>query len=266
MTKKQEPTTDLDAVKRPDIEALGETPTRDYVLWLEERLELLQNELEAKPGAQSRGIFWIDLFGTVPHPYMDDIRLQVKGNFTQRSDVDALQATRIAFNGLRAIKGEFNLVPWITPPPPANGKRKPERKAAPDAQAQDKEPEPEPSGRKRKRRTDDTPSQTKTPEPIGDEEWYQVKSLDLGQTMDKTQKVLHVRCGRWHKHGVSAYLDSANIPEGVLTMIENGDWTVEDQPVQGDELTEDFPDMKYALVATEGEFRKVVGFAEAPPQ
>ena len=87
--------------------------------------------------------------------------------------------------------------------------------------------------------------------------------MDLSK--DKTQKYLRVRLvvKRWATHGLPAYLDSSNIPDDVVRSIEDSEWSVEDQAVAGKELTDDFPDMLYALVGADED--KIVGFAATKP-
>lgn len=269
MTKKNGESQDvgLDPVTRPEISELAE-PLKEYLLWLEERCSLLETELEAAPGAEARGIFWIDLFGTVPHPYNPEIKLKIKGNLTQRSDVDSLQAARLAINSVKAIRGEFNMYPWQPQATPTNGKQQPQQtQQTPDPVG---EPEEQPAGRQRSKRqskrSDPQPSRTKTEEPIGDEKWYKVKSLILSWNQDHDNKLVLVKCGKWHKHGVVAYLDSSNMPEDVVTSIESGAWSTDDMPIEGKELSEDFSDMQFALIAKDDKKVKVVGFSNHMPE
>ena len=223
-------------------------------------------------------IFWIDLFGTVPHPYNPDLHLQIKGNATQRSNVSMLNAAKLAFNSLRAIRAEFNMHPWLPQAVPTNGQRKAPQAATSKQQEPVGEPvgEQTPAGRTRQQapaeqaatgrtRSDPQPSETKTEQPIGNEEWFEVKKLTLTWDLGNTFKLVRVKCGRWVKHGVPAYLDSSNMPIDVVKMIEKGQWTTDQPPIEGSELANNFRDMQYVLVTkdADGKNVKAVGFKES---
>ena len=111
--KVEVPTIEIEAVKRPLTSKIAEAGSDifKYIEWLEERQILLQDELKASPGAEARGICWIDLFGYAKGD--GEARYKVKANLTQRSDVSAEHAFRSAFNALKTIKGEFHMHPYI---------------------------------------------------------------------------------------------------------------------------------------------------------
>lgn len=63
---------------------------REYAESIEKRVAELKSALEAKPGAEARGIAWCDVYGKKVLP---DNRYQtIKISVTARSDVDALDA------------------------------------------------------------------------------------------------------------------------------------------------------------------------------
>ena len=248
-TKKKEeapaeeaPEMDDSAITRPADETLlgaGEG-IFEYVQWLEARNGLLTDELEAKPGAQSRGIFWIDLFGYARDP--EGAQHQVKGNFTQRSDVDGLHATQLAFSALRFIKGTFKMVPYIPSlvVQPTNGGSR--RKPAEQPDELEQQPEGQPEGHRRRRTSNgETKTETGTQEAIGGEQWMKVESMEVVHSLDKSQKYVRVKLGKWKKFGLPAYLDSSNMPEEVVTMVEGGSWDVGEADVTGKELQTEHP-------------------------
>jgi hypothetical protein len=267
MAEKEQVVTEIEKVSRPATEVMEKAGEGifEYVEWLEERQNLLQDELAAKPGAQSRGIFWIDLFGYARGA--DDLQHDVKGNITFRSDVDGLHAMQIAFNALRFIKGAYHMTPYMQ----ARGVlvKNNGQEAAPEKQTEEKAMEQATEGRQRRRKRDPEtaePSEekeSKSPDAIGAEKWYPVKSMKVVMSQDETQKYIYAKIGRWTKHGKPAYLDSSGVPEDVVTMIEGGEWNVGDTSITGVELKEDFPDMQFALLSADE--KVIVGFANKPP-
>ena len=273
MTEKntEEKNLEIEAIKRPDdMDAfIQEYPKiYEYLAWLEDRNTLLQKELEANPGREARGIFWIDVFGTIKDPRPEvDLRYQVKGNLTQRSDVSGLHAARLCFSNLQAIRGEYAMKPYMENLTIGNGRKKPSEATSPNQQDAEPAEQESPKGR-RKKRTAETaePSKTKTEESMESEQWIKVRNLEVALTRDKKDRFLRVRLDvpKWKTHGKPAYLDSSNIPEDVVAMIENKEWTVEHPAVEADEIATEFPDMQYALVSADE--KKIVGFSAKPPQ
>lgn len=107
-TKKQE------TKETKETREIPQEDMQDYIAELEakaERLELLEAELEAKPGAQSRGIAWTDLWGQKTDEN-GDVKA-VKINITQRSDVDSEDALRQLISTISGYAKEIKMTPYV---------------------------------------------------------------------------------------------------------------------------------------------------------
>lgn len=263
-------------VSRPTdevLETIG-AEVSEYIEWMEARYELLASALETQPGAESRGLVWLDFFGFVRDE--EGNQHELKFNCTQRSDISMEHAFRQLINGAQIIRGEFKVTPYF----PTLIKTKSKGNGSTD-EPQDLEQQPEgqpegealeqaAEGRQRRRKRDpdaaaanSTQKESKSPDEIGTEKWYPVKSMKIVLSQDETQKYIYAKIGRWTKHGKPAYLDSSGVPEDVVTMIETESWKVGDASITGVELKEDFPDMQFALLSADE--KVIVGFANKPP-
>lgn len=74
-----------------------------YCKALEARIENLEMALQAQPGAEARGIAWMDLFMTKTDP-ASGRRMIVKMSVTARSDVDATHAQEQLFVAVNHAK------------------------------------------------------------------------------------------------------------------------------------------------------------------
>lgn len=102
---------DLTPVKPPPLEGLP-VEVADYIAYLETRTALLEAELEAKPySGEARGLARTEVFGIARGG--DGEVHNMKITLSQRSDIDSLSAFRALFNGLRAIKGDYNMTPFV---------------------------------------------------------------------------------------------------------------------------------------------------------
>ena len=261
---------DVKPVSRPTdevLETIG-AEVSGYIEWLEGRYELLASALEAQPGAEARGIVWLDFFGFARDE--EGNQHDIKFNCTQRSDISMEHAFRQVINGAQIIRGEFKVTPYfptlIKIKPKGNDKAKLAEQPKDLEQQPEGQPEGE-TGRKRRRKREPagetTQNETKSPEAIGTEKWYPVKSMKVVLSEDESQKYIYAKIGKWTKYGKPAYLDSSGVPDDVVTMIETEAWNVGDAKVSGVELKEDFPDMQFALLSADE--KMIVQFANKIP-
>ena len=81
----------------------------EYTIWLERKINSVKTELEAKPGAESRGTVWSNFYGVHNDPAGNPHVVQF--SITGRSDVSPVEALRLMLD-LESFAKRQGLFPW----------------------------------------------------------------------------------------------------------------------------------------------------------
>jgi len=217
-----------------------------------------QSENEFSPLPEAAGIAWCDLYGIAyddeenPHP--------VRINVTQRSAVSSEDALVKLIETLKAAR-QMHMYPWPPESVQVNARgniRRDETKSPGESETPQKS---------RRRGSGDNPPSNDNGDSKEEKLWVEVSALELAKTT-KGDKYIKVRTNhrRFAKFGVAAYLDSSGIPEEVVAMVESNSWSMDDKPVTGQELRDEFSDMQYALVQVGETGSKIIEFSEKQPK
>jgi len=234
----------------------------EYTIWLERKINSVKTELEAKPGAESRGTVWSNFYGVHNDPEGNPHVVQF--NITGRSDVSPVEALRLMLD-LEQFAKRQGLFPW----PPGNV----QVTARGDVRRETELPAGEPPApatstviRRKVPQTTPTAEKAVPAETGSGEEqiWIKATKLELAKTTGGVKYIkVHTDTPRFAKWGVAAYLDSSGVPTDIVEMIEAGQWSLDSEIISGADITNNFPELAMALVEIKDKKTKVIQFKTA---